>query len=307
MHCYPDYYPDFKCTASKCRHNCCIGWEIDIDDSTLDKYQNVTGEFSKRLKDSISYDGVPHFILRKNERCPFLNDENLCDIICTLGEDYLCDICAQHPRFHNELPDRIESGLGLCCEQACKMILGKKEKVCFFCDGDNNTDDEIIILRDKVITILQNRDKGIDERVADMLTLCDAKDFDYSIERLCEFLLKLECMDECWTTLIKNTKENYHNADRKAFERYMGERLYEYEQFIVYIIYRHFANSPDMEEAKKRACFSAFAYRILYAIGAVIFTQKNKFDFETQVDIARLFSSEIEYSDENVYEIYSIF
>ena len=28
----PDFYGKFKCTAEKCRHSCCIGWEIDIDD-----------------------------------------------------------------------------------------------------------------------------------------------------------------------------------------------------------------------------------------------------------------------------------
>ena len=27
----PDFYGKFKCTAEKCRHSCCIGWEIDID------------------------------------------------------------------------------------------------------------------------------------------------------------------------------------------------------------------------------------------------------------------------------------
>ena len=29
---YPDYYPEFRCSASACKHNCCIGWEIDIDE-----------------------------------------------------------------------------------------------------------------------------------------------------------------------------------------------------------------------------------------------------------------------------------
>ena len=31
---YPDYYPLFHCIADRCRHNCCIGWEIDIDSRT---------------------------------------------------------------------------------------------------------------------------------------------------------------------------------------------------------------------------------------------------------------------------------
>ena len=34
----PDYYEEFKCIAQKCKHSCCVGWEIDIDDDTLAYY-----------------------------------------------------------------------------------------------------------------------------------------------------------------------------------------------------------------------------------------------------------------------------
>ena len=37
----PDYYPNFKCIASECRHNCCIGWEIDIDEDTFEYYKGL--------------------------------------------------------------------------------------------------------------------------------------------------------------------------------------------------------------------------------------------------------------------------
>ena len=33
----PNYYNQFKCIAEKCHHNCCIGWEIDIDDHACDR------------------------------------------------------------------------------------------------------------------------------------------------------------------------------------------------------------------------------------------------------------------------------
>ena len=61
MHIYPDYYDKFRCIASKCKHNCCIGWEIDIDENTLSYYNSVTGDFSKRLKDNIELSDTPHF------------------------------------------------------------------------------------------------------------------------------------------------------------------------------------------------------------------------------------------------------
>ena len=28
----PAYYPRFACLADRCRHSCCIGWEIEVDE-----------------------------------------------------------------------------------------------------------------------------------------------------------------------------------------------------------------------------------------------------------------------------------
>ncbi len=306
MHIYPDYYNDFKCIASNCHHNCCIGWEIDIDDATLDFYKNVDGEFGQRLEDNIDYTDTPHFRLKSDERCPFLNDKNLCDIITELGENHLCDICSEHPRFHNELPDRVESGLGMCCEEAARIILSKKDKGVLISESDGATDDEIILLRDKVIDTLQDRSVAIDKRVDNMLSLCDAELDDISIERACDILLHLERMDDSWSEYIKALKDGYKDADLTAFCEHMREREHEYEQLCVYFIYRHFANSPSIEDAKQRAKFAAFAYRIIRALGATIYQKTGDFSLDSQVELCRLFSSEIEYSDENIYELYDI-
>ena len=306
MHIYPDYYDKFRCIASKCKHNCCIGWEIDIDADTLSYYNSVTGDFSKRLKDNIELSDTPHFKLSSNERCPFLNDKNLCDIITTLGEDKLCDICSQHPRFHNELPDRIESGLGLCCEEACRIILSQNEKVKLVSDEEINTDDDIILLRDKVIDVLQNRDKHLSERIDDMLSLCSTTGNEYSISELCDILLSLEQLDEKWGELLKELKANCDRVDTDTFDTYMADRQSEYEQFCVYLIYRHFANSPDLFEAQCRACFVKLAYNLVRTLGALIYSKKGSFDLSEQLELIRLFSSEIEYSDENLYTLFDI-
>ena len=108
----PDYYMDFNCIADKCKHNCCIGWEIDIDEDSLDFYERVKGDFGNRLKENIDKTDTPHFCLKEHDRCPFLNKDNLCDIIINLGESALCNICDDHPRFRNFFESRTEMGLG---------------------------------------------------------------------------------------------------------------------------------------------------------------------------------------------------
>ena len=79
---YPDYYNEFTCIATKCSHNCCIGWEIDIDRDSFDFYSSLTGDFGKKLKENIDTSNGPHFVLGEKERCPFLKyAENTQDFI----------------------------------------------------------------------------------------------------------------------------------------------------------------------------------------------------------------------------------
>ena len=109
----PDYFEKFVCIADRCKHSCCIGWEIDIDEETLADYQSVEGEFGERLREGIEVkDGCACFRLGNDERCPFLNENGLCDIILNLGEDRLSQICTDHPRFCSFWSDRTEIGLG---------------------------------------------------------------------------------------------------------------------------------------------------------------------------------------------------
>ena len=139
----------FHCIAGKCKDNCCsAGWEIDIDDNTNKFYKSVSdkfgGEFGNKLRNCISGDSsLPHFILNKDKKCPFLNDDNLCDIYINLGEKHLCQICTDHPRFFEWFENVKEAGIGLCCEEAARIILDDNDKfeICDFgVDDDNNFD-----------------------------------------------------------------------------------------------------------------------------------------------------------------------
>ncbi len=116
----PSYMDKFHCIADKCKDSCCIGWEIDIDEKTKAYYDSVDTPFAERLKKDIK-DGC--FVLDEKERCPFLNDKNLCDIYINLGKEHLCQICSDHPRYYEWFGDLKEGGIGLSCEEAARVIL----------------------------------------------------------------------------------------------------------------------------------------------------------------------------------------
>lgn len=179
----PNYYDNFKCIADKCKDNCCIGWEIDIDEITFNKYMSVKGELGKRLKNEIATENEVHYFkLKENDRCPFLNKNNLCDIICEMGENGLCQICNDHPRYFNNYDNITEKGLGLACEEACRIILtqdtpayiiNSTTKAEFTPDNLDDTYLEYLYkIRNIIIDILQNRGYKLTNRLACVIELC---------------------------------------------------------------------------------------------------------------------------------------
>ncbi len=294
---YPNYYKGFKCIADKCNHSCCIGWEIDIDKHSLSYYEALTGKFSKRLKDAISYDGEPHFILTNGERCPFLNKDGLCDMIIELGEEALCDICTDHPRFRNYYKDAVELGLGLCCEAAASLILNNQAAFSLenFSLNDNvytPKEKALLSLRSELIEIMKNRNESLQKRHNRLMSKLGCNLTDKNISKWCDFYLGLERLDSAWGEILEELREAspkdiYSNLDPAA--------EIALEQLTIYFLYRYIPMSTSVEETKKYLCFSIISTKMIAAI-----LSKGKFSIE---ECARMYSSEIEYSDENVVKI----
>ena len=300
---YPDYYSSFRCIADKCRHTCCAGWEIDIDEESLIRFRETEGVMGERLRQCISEGEEPHFILEEGERCPFLNGENLCDLILYAGEDFLCQICTDHPRFRTFLPCRTEIGLGLCCEAAGKLILGKEKPMTPIAEGEPGcAEDEeayLLALREEVFALVWDRSLPLWERMEKILSRCGSAG-ETDPMKWVDFYLGLERLDESWTDTLQELKTVGNDRDEESFLRYMKGREREYENLLEYFLYRHFLVAYDDGDAAGKAAFAVLSVRIILALGAVHFGKHGSFPFEEQVELARRYSSEIEYSQENL-------
>jgi len=298
---FPDYYKDFHCIAGDCRHSCCIGWEIDIDPDKLEQYLALPGPLGDRLRENISLEGDPHFILAEGDRCPFLNRSGLCDLILGLGEDCLCGICRDHPRFRNGLPGRVETGLGLCCEEAARLILGQKTPMKLEYTGTPECEDDYIHLRDRALELVGNRRLPLSYRISALLELTGAVMPPVSMGNWARMLLELERLEERWTGLLEDLRDGWDDALLAPFDAHMADRQEEYARLMGYLIYRHLANAGSETDLAARSAFAVFGWLLLRALGALQFARTGRFDFEDQVELARLFSAELEYSDENLY------
>ena len=290
---FPDYYKDFECIKDKCKHSCCIGWEIDIDNASLSYYESVGGDFGKKLRDNISPKDTPHFILDKDERCPFLNSSNLCDIYIHCGREHLCEICSNHPRFVNVFSHREEWGLGMCCEAAAHIILNHKSPVRMICEIPDDTETEDIIkIRQSIINVLQMRNKSIKERLG---ILSEEYNIDFS-EHKCEYwkevFLNLEILDNEWESiLIKDATPDYSWMYKEEYQLML-------EQLAVYFVLRYI-NKENQDNIKG---WLSFCYLGVYMISELFSREDNK-SGEVFEDLCRMYSSEIEYSLDNVEEL----
>lgn len=75
---YPDYFKDFKCVGGMaCPDSCCHIWQITVDRKTLKKYKTVKGPLGKRMAEKIDPKTGDICSHGDENRCEFLNDDNL--------------------------------------------------------------------------------------------------------------------------------------------------------------------------------------------------------------------------------------
>ncbi len=309
----PCYFDSFTCTADKCTDNCCIGWEICIDSETADFYKNVQGDFGKRLEENISHGDEPSFIL-KGERCPFLNKNNLCDIIKSLGEDALCQICRDHPRWFEWYGNEKEGGVGLSCEEAARLILSEENFADYYeSEVDDYPDEDfdedaysfLLSVRERIFDILCDGDLSFKNKADTILDLCEEAEarlndyeksafapFDYDSElvKAVAILAKTEPIDEKWTKEYEKLRNTDLTLAPSADEEKYLTRLF------AYFVWRYFLTCVFDLKAVEKIRFAFFGVTVIYALYCL---KQNK-SFNALRDAAVLFSKQMEYSSENL-------
>ena len=305
----PDYYEKFRCIADKCKHSCCIGWEIDIDEDTMEFYNSIDGEFGDRLKKNISTEGeTAHFCLAEGERCPFLNSNGLCDIITEFGEEALCQICDDHPRYRNFYSDREEIGVGVSCEAAVQLILSHTDKtqLVTLCEDDEQLweeETEFIALRQRLWDMLQDRTTVLNKRVENVLGYCGVAENTKTPQQWAQIYRNLERLDTVWDKVL----DALERAEDCNFDFEEDWLQIAFEQLIVYFTYRHLADSLDDGRFVARLQFALQSAVIIKWIADLHRNKYGSIDMDILAEIVRIYSAEIEYSTDNIDALLDIF
>lgn len=173
-----DNYDKFKCIADKCPKTCCQGWQIVIDEDTLERYKNEKGSLSENLSLNVDWDNK--IFKEIDGHCGMLRDDGLCMLQYELGEEALCRTCAMYPRHIEEYEDVREYSLSLSCPEAARIIIENKNKLGFIDweDALAEEDDEefeefdhflyslLLSVREKAYEIAQNRELCFEDKMA---------------------------------------------------------------------------------------------------------------------------------------------
>lgn len=350
----PDYYKDFKCIASECTDSCCAGWEVELDQQSYDYYKSVEGPFGDRLRSVMTVnDGEINFILQNN-RCPFLNDRNLCDLYTELGEEKLCDTCTNYPRFIEEYGSTREIGIAVSCIVAAHLVIDNKNQVKFeTTENDervtscNNIDAGMYMAlksaRKLAISILQNRNMSINRRIIAVLLMADELQKKIKKPAKMETIISRFSNQEYVETVVnkamsckskisrleltamyfedfkgmdivnKERRQKLHDimsdlSDTEDFIKYYNDREYEYENLLVYYIYRYFLQAVFDNDLLAKVKLMAVSYQIELTMAATLWEKGNRqFTTDEQIELLHDYSRELEHSEENIERFTRLF
>ena len=309
---HPDYYDKFKCIADKCVHNCCRGgWEIEIDDEALDRFSKLPGEFGDKVRASISPENI---FIHKHGECPLLSPEGKCEMVLNGAE--LCVICDEYPRFTEFFGDYAERGISLSCEASADIILHKKDKSEIIFDTAADCDEPIFVLlkkaRDDIFAILQDRDADIFKRMRlaldygrhlqDRINENNFKSFEYtpsdtfsnhrSLSEIIPVFKELSILNKEWAAMLEKLEADEQSRLRHTLDPIIGEQL------AVYFVYRYLLKAAFDCDAFAKLKFSFLSVMMIAALAN---------SFGNIEECARLYSVEIEHSEENIDIIYDEF
>ena len=317
----PDYYDQFHCLAGACPHSCCEKWEVVIDEESVCLYETVSGPLGEKLREAMETDEDGDICFPLNGgRCPFLDQENLCEIHKQLGEQATSETCREHPRFTEDYGVFREITLSASCPAANDLLLGSEEPLVFKVLETEEPEEEgdswleyLLPLRERMMRILYDRNEPLNLRLRRFLLLAaeaqwrldeemietlpalaaewQEKEIPVGIERplfpdVLRLLAGLEILEESWRDLLREGETIEANKENESL----------LERIAVYFAFRYLLKCVNDGDLLSRAQLCVLAVLVIERLAAVCGLS----------EALRRFSCELEHSDENLETLQEI-
>lgn len=246
----PDYYEKFQCIADRCTITCCQEWKIGVDNETNRKWKKLLPpdtvvDKKKNLSAyTVKKDGMRVIALDEKHRCPFLNEEKLCRLLCTYTDRVLSDTCTQFPREVHRFSTHEEETLMPCCPAVIDIWKDAKEIV--FPKVDREYKNHLFVIREHMMELLEDSTQRLEDQLKqgfyillelnkqDSLTMQLINEYfsGESVAQLREAIAQipmdeLDSMDEC-NELLQDLAVNYQKEG--LYKKYLDSILLQAKQ-----------------------------------------------------------------------------
>lgn len=246
----PDYYEKFQCIADRCTITCCQEWKIGVDNETNRKWKKLLPpdtvvDKKKNLSAyTVKKDGMRVIALDQKHRCPFLNEEKLCRLLCTYTDRVLSDTCTQFPREVHRFSTHEEETLMPCCPAVIDIWKDAKEIV--FPKVDREYKNHLFVIREHMMELLEDSTQRLEDQLKqgfyillelnkqDSLTMQLINEYfsGESVAQLREAIAQipmdeLDSMDEC-NELLQDLAVNYQKEG--LYKKYLDPILLQAKQ-----------------------------------------------------------------------------
>ncbi len=306
---YPDYYNKFHCLAGECPDTCCRDWEVDVDDDTFYYYKVQEGELGAKLGRFLREEGELKYIPMKEDGfCPFLTEGKLCELCCRLGEEGMCQVCQEYPRYYMGIGHYEQVDLSLSCMEVGRLLFTGAGPVRYeksedeeepwetLSEKDQEKLEKVLRLRDAMVDSLQRKDEAAEP----CIRILPGQEAD---RILLEILPDLEILDAESGQILREIEENYgqileHEPEFRLRYGDLLKRLF--TRFAVYLVFRYTLDSyyEGNTDAEKRLWERSLRLMLLMCVNEE--RKTGSFGVGTMIQLAHRFSRQIEHSDENM-------
>lgn len=189
-----EFYHQFHCVADQCSFTCCQEWEIAIDSDTYQVWKKKAYSCTGRKLNSYTKkeNGRRQVKLLENQKCPFLREDRLCQLVMDYGDEILSQTCATFPRQSHVFSNRVEHSVVSCCPEVIDYFAAadtvnfqQKEELAW---SEEATDEEKLLfdIREEMMRVLSDKRYSVSEALK-MLSfiLLDIEEKYYADEAWC--------------------------------------------------------------------------------------------------------------------------
>jgi lysine-N-methylase len=213
----------------------------------------------------------------------------------------------------------MERGVGLCCEEAVRLLFSSDKPLHFFTsecdepedeldDDDREIRDQVLYERERIFASLADSSITFQERLHDAFGFSEDNPFVplEDVNAYVELLAKTESFGPAWDEALARLKEHIA-ADPISDQGFFSEN--ESARILAYLVYRHYAKCLfDGYEQGKRL-FAVFFWNVVrlftreLAGDATHPVQDN--DSAIKINAIKILSRQLEYCEENMQRIES--